>query len=183
MQDNPVCTSIDVAESLPEPGWIMNCADDTTDPTVRFERKYPLANVHTKNSPLVEYEMKGYGGRTVDKGGTVFPGYRTSTPRLAGVVFAMMLCAVLLGVASSPRVPASDARGVVVDNAGSVAPAVSAAYCRNNALAALCDTDADSCPACVFDRYRDVLAACPRLPDGEPPVETIATLFCRAGGE
>lgn len=92
--EDETCTSIEMAEHLPEPIVWMNCADDSTDDAVRYERRFPMMPITTKSTQLGDFEMRRYGAYAVpmEDAGSVMPGYRTaSTSRIAGTVFLVML--------------------------------------------------------------------------------------------
>ena len=174
---------VNVAEALEPPRW-ANCADDTTDELVRYERRYPMsAAPPTKRSGFAALEMPRYGAGT-SKGGrpTHFPGYeRAPISRLAGLVCVVLVGVIVLGVATSPR--RAPPRAVSWDPAPNRTVvknrATATRRCRVDALGHLCEPGI-GCRTCVRRRYADVEGACPGGGgDDAARAKAVEDAFCR----
>mmetsp|Transcript_33865 Transcript_33865/g.104868 ORF Transcript_33865/g.104868 Transcript_33865/m.104868 type:complete len:143 (+) Transcript_33865:179-607(+) len=102
--DSPgaACASIELTEQMPEPGGFLNCARDTTDDSVRYERRYAARPpAVTARSAFANASAKRYG---VDRSRRAGYGYRpTPTNTLAGLVFAVLVAATLFAMVVLPR--------------------------------------------------------------------------------
>lgn len=174
---------VNVAEALEPPRW-ANCADDTTDELVRYERRYPMsAAPPTKRSGFAALEMPRYGAGA-SKGGrpTHFPGYeRAPISRLAGLVCVVLVGVIVLGVATSPR--RAPPRAVSWDPAPNRTVvknrATATRRCRVDALGRLCEPGI-GCRTCVRRRYADVEGACPGGGgDDAARAKAVEDAFCR----
>ena len=159
------CTGADVVDALEPPIW-ANCAHDTTDEFVRYERRFPLVKAvpvtSTRSGLVGELEMRSYGVGAKDSGaGSTMPGYeRAPISRLAGLVFFVLCLVSFLAIVTSPRRVAPRPAIRWDPSVPSANATASARKCRVDAIGGLCEPG-PACRQCVKQRFDDVLLACP----------------------
>ena len=56
---DPGCAAIEMTDALPEPAWVLNCAQDTTFDQVRYERRYAARPPASRRARLARRRAPG----------------------------------------------------------------------------------------------------------------------------
>ena len=101
---DPGCAAIEMTDALPEPAWVLNCAQDTTFDQVRYERRYAARPPASRSTAFAAVARKIYGAAG-DRGRRQAQyAYRSApTHKLAALVLLALFSATLFAVLVSPR--------------------------------------------------------------------------------
>jgi hypothetical protein len=99
---DPGCAAIEMTDALPEPSWVLNCAQDTTVEQVRYERRYAARPPASRSTAFAQVARKLYGGGRREPRAQY--AYRSApTHKMAALVLVALFSATLFAVLVSPK--------------------------------------------------------------------------------